>query len=286
MRRPSILLTALCALAALAGCGDRAILRPIQSTGPGPQLPRPFRPVVATVNIASAWGWPEGTGPVTGEGLRVGLFADKLAHPRTLLVLPNGDVLVTETASPGPDRGHAGHTLRGALMYTLTEEAGEHVQSANRIILLFLSFLLSLVVLAVIVGELAQPRSISGWDKCLVTASLVLVWTFGNAVYALHYAHLFYTSDDGGRDCAGGGMDGMRAKGRKRRKGEKAEGWQHDIHNCAPSLGQAGFLPSPCPSALSPFRPSAFTTPARSSPPSGTRTPRRPASGPAPFRAD
>jgi glucose/arabinose dehydrogenase len=136
MRRPSILLTALCALAALAGCGDRAILRPIQSTGPGPQLPRPFRPVVATVNIASAWGWPEGTGPVTGEGLRVGLFADKLAHPRTLLVLPNGDVLVTETASPGPDRGHAGHTLRGALMYTLTEEAGEHVQSANRIILL------------------------------------------------------------------------------------------------------------------------------------------------------
>ena len=74
---------------------------------------------------------------------------------------------------------------------------------ANRIVLLFLSFLLSLVVLAVIVGELAQPGAISGWDKCLVTASLVLVWTFGNAVYALHYAHLFYTSDDGGRDCAG-----------------------------------------------------------------------------------
>ena len=30
--------------------------------------------------------------------------------------------------------------------------------------------------------------------------SLVLVWTFGNAVYTLHYAHLFYSRDDGGKD--------------------------------------------------------------------------------------
>ena len=74
---------------------------------------------------------------------------------------------------------------------------------ANRIILLILSCLLSLVVLVVMVGELAQSGPISGWAKALVTASLVLVWTFGNAVYALHYAHLFYTGDDGGRDCAG-----------------------------------------------------------------------------------
>src|SRR5438128_11350565 len=107
MRRLPLLLTALCTLAALAGCGDRAILRPVQSTGPGPQLPKPFQPVVPTVNIASAWGWPAGTGPVAAEGLRVTQFAENLAHPRTLLVLPNGDVLVTETADPGPARGHA-----------------------------------------------------------------------------------------------------------------------------------------------------------------------------------
>jgi len=74
---------------------------------------------------------------------------------------------------------------------------------ANRPILLILSFILSVVILAVLVGELAQGGQISALDKAIVTVSLVLVWTFGNAVYALHYAHLFYTTDDGGRDCAG-----------------------------------------------------------------------------------
>ena len=136
MRRSSAFLTALCALAVLAGCGDRAILRPVQSTGSYPQLPRPFSPVVPTVNIASAYGWPAGTGPVAAEGLRVTQFADNLAHPRSLLVLPNGDVLVAETADPGPDRGYAGHSLRGALMYTLQNESGANVPSANRIMLL------------------------------------------------------------------------------------------------------------------------------------------------------
>jgi len=134
-KRPA-LLTAFAALALAAGCGDRAILRPVQSTGAYPQLPKPFSPVVPTVNIASAWGWPAGAMPVAAEGLRVTQFADNLAHPRTLLVLPNGDVLVTETASPGPDRGHEGRSLRGALMYTLTSEAGANVPSANRIMLL------------------------------------------------------------------------------------------------------------------------------------------------------
>ena len=74
---------------------------------------------------------------------------------------------------------------------------------ANRVILLILSFVLTVIVLAVLVGELAQKGPIPAVDKIIVTVSLVLVWTFGNAVYALHYAHLYYTSDDGGRDCAG-----------------------------------------------------------------------------------
>lgn len=136
MRRIPALLTSLCALASLAGCGDRAILRPVQSTGPGPQLPRPFSPVVPTVNIAVASGWQPGEGPVAAEGLRVREFAGELAHPRTLLVLPNGDVLVTETASPGPDRGSEDRSIRGALMYTLQGEAGANVRSADRIMLL------------------------------------------------------------------------------------------------------------------------------------------------------
>ena len=80
--------------------------------------------------------------------------------------------------------------------------AAAAANDANRIVLLIISFLLSVVILAAIVGELTQGH-LSGLDKALVAASLVFVWTFGNAVYTLHYAHLFYTSDDGGTDLAG-----------------------------------------------------------------------------------
>lgn len=136
MRRVPVFLTAFCALALLAGCGDRAILRPVQSTGPYPQLPKPFTPVVPTVNVATAEGWPAGAGPVTAEELRVAEYASGLAHPQSMLVLPNGDVLVTETADPGPDRGHADHSVGGALMHSLRGESGDNVRSADRIILL------------------------------------------------------------------------------------------------------------------------------------------------------
>ena len=73
---------------------------------------------------------------------------------------------------------------------------------ANRGVLLGLSFLLTAVILAAVVAELGQSE-LTVIDKTLVAASMVLVWTFGNAVYTLHYTHLFYSADDGGSDCAG-----------------------------------------------------------------------------------
>lgn len=74
---------------------------------------------------------------------------------------------------------------------------------ANRLTLLVISFLLSVVILSAVVGELSQASLLGPWDKGLVAASLVLVWVFGNGVYTLHYAHLFYSADDGGKDRAG-----------------------------------------------------------------------------------
>lgn len=74
---------------------------------------------------------------------------------------------------------------------------------ANRLVLLIISFLLTIVILAAVVGELARHGQLGPWGKGLVAASLVLVWTFGNAVYTLHYCHLYYSRDDGGDDRAG-----------------------------------------------------------------------------------
>ncbi|HEU4876801.1 MAG TPA: DUF1345 domain-containing protein [Sphingomicrobium sp.] len=73
---------------------------------------------------------------------------------------------------------------------------------ANQLVLLVINFLLTVVILAAIVAEIGQGAQLGPWDKGLIAASLVIVWLFANAVYTLHYCHLFYTSDDG-KDCAG-----------------------------------------------------------------------------------
>ena len=76
---------------------------------------------------------------------------------------------------------------------------------ANRLTLLVISFLLSVIILSAVIAELAQAQAhaLTPMAKALVAASLVIAWAFGNAVYTLHYVHLFYSADDGGKDCAG-----------------------------------------------------------------------------------
>ena len=84
---------------------------------------------------------------------------------------------------------------------TLRQAAARN--DANRLTLLVITFLLSAVILSAIIAQLAQRSQLTPLDKGLVAVSLVVVWTFANAVYTLHYAHLFYTIDDGGMDRAG-----------------------------------------------------------------------------------
>ena len=74
---------------------------------------------------------------------------------------------------------------------------------ANRAVLLFLTVVLVAVVFVAIIGVPRSSGAIDGPDKGLIVASLVLAWTFGNAVYALHYAHLFYSPGDDGQDHGG-----------------------------------------------------------------------------------
>ena len=74
---------------------------------------------------------------------------------------------------------------------------------ANRATLLILSVILSMVILITVAGELIGPHHPAPIEKLMIIATLALAWTFANMVYALHYAHLFYTSDEGGKDRAG-----------------------------------------------------------------------------------
>lgn len=100
--------------------------------GPDPDLPEPESSLVPTVNIAPARGWSEGERPSAASGTRVTAFATGLDHPRWLLVLPNGDVLVAESNAPAREtRG-----VKGWAMEKVMKRAGAGVPSANRITLL------------------------------------------------------------------------------------------------------------------------------------------------------
>lgn len=85
-----------------------------------------------TINVPEVTGWPAGQAPRAAQGLSVQRFADGLDHPRTMFVLPNGDVLVAEAQSPPRDSSG----IEGKVMSRLMSKAGAGGVSANRISLL------------------------------------------------------------------------------------------------------------------------------------------------------
>ena len=122
------------ALAVLAGCGESARLPLSAGVGPDPTLPPPNKTLIPTLHIATAKGWPEGSKPVPAPGTAVGVFASGLDHPRWVYVLPNGDVLVAETAAPPSPEDHKG--IKGRITKMVMKRAGSGTPSANRIRLL------------------------------------------------------------------------------------------------------------------------------------------------------
>ena len=73
---------------------------------------------------------------------------------------------------------------------------------ANRATLLAVSGVVILAILVAIGSEVSQKDKLDALGKALIIATLALAWLFSNAVYALHYAHVFYLQN-GNRDQGG-----------------------------------------------------------------------------------
>jgi glucose/arabinose dehydrogenase len=128
MRHLSLIVAASLLLAACQAGSDEAFV----GFGADPDIPAPEDDLLPRVNPAKAIGWPEGAAPVAPEGFVVTRFAGDLAHPRWLLVLPNGDVLVSEASSePKPPKG-----LMDRIAQRVQRYAGALKPSPNRIMLL------------------------------------------------------------------------------------------------------------------------------------------------------
>lgn len=141
MRRPFLIIIGILAVV-LIGAGiwflrpDVARLPLDQVVGRVPQLPDPRDQMIPTVRVAPATGWPDGAMPQAAAGLKVEAYADKLDHPRWLYRLPNGDMLVAETAAPPPVKGTGSTGITAWVEGYLMKRAGAAVPSANRITLL------------------------------------------------------------------------------------------------------------------------------------------------------
>lgn len=106
---------------------------PIEKTeGLEPLLVEPDSERIPSVSLADTIGWQPGEAPTAAKGLAVSRFAEGLNHPRTMLTLPNGDVLVAETSAPQ----RAGEGITGFFMGLAMKFVGAGTPSANRIVLL------------------------------------------------------------------------------------------------------------------------------------------------------
>lgn len=156
--------------------------------------------------------WPQGTGYTAAMNLRLG---KTIAPPRFILftVLFVGGLFA---AIPPLGWGRGAMTafdiasavfLVGISTLLRKGEADQmrkaaNANDANRVGLLVLTGVTMLVILTSVAKEMqakTDPIAVA-----LVVGTLVLAWLFSNTIYALHYAHLFYSDcDETGRDHGG-----------------------------------------------------------------------------------
>ena len=86
------------------------------------------------MNVAKANTWKGDAKPIAVNGLSVAAYARNLQHPRWILVLPNGDVLVAETNAPARPDDNKG--IRGWFFRKFMKKSGGAAPSADRIVLL------------------------------------------------------------------------------------------------------------------------------------------------------
>ena len=86
----------------LAGCNETAP-DPKTQIGAKPDLPAQEQYLMPPMHVASVVGWKQGETPTVADGLQITALATGLQHPRSLYVLPNGDILVVESKAPGTE---------------------------------------------------------------------------------------------------------------------------------------------------------------------------------------
>jgi glucose/arabinose dehydrogenase len=118
------------AVLALVACGP-APIDPRRQIGPHPVLPDIHQYLVPPMHVVHNVGW-SGATPKPAPGLSVNAFAKNMKNPRSVYVLPNGDVLVAESdGPPGPI-----NRPKEFVMNWVEKQAHSSVKAGQQIVLL------------------------------------------------------------------------------------------------------------------------------------------------------
>jgi glucose/arabinose dehydrogenase len=120
-------------VAVLGACSEKASLEPAQQSGSNPTLPEARRFLMPPMQVPEKAGWKPGQTPTVAAGLEIKKIAGDLMHPRQLYVLPNDDVLVVESNSPGTE---AITTPKQLLAGSFKGRSGKSAKGGNRITVL------------------------------------------------------------------------------------------------------------------------------------------------------
>jgi glucose/arabinose dehydrogenase len=117
----------------LSGCGKEEKVEFSKQIGAAPVLPKAQDFLVPPMQVPGGVGWKGDAKPAVVEGLQIEKIASGLQHPRQLLVLPNGDVLVVEANGPGEE---AVTTPKQVIAGIVKGRSGKGGKGGNRVTLL------------------------------------------------------------------------------------------------------------------------------------------------------
>ncbi|MGA7436563.1 MAG: sorbosone dehydrogenase family protein [Luteibacter sp.] len=124
---------AMACVAILGACSEKASLDAAQQSGSDPSMPKARNFFVPPMQVPDFAGWAQGAMPTVAPGLKVEKIAGDLKHPRQLLTLPNGDVLVVESNGPGQE---AVTTPKQLIAGMVKNKSGKGAKGGNQITLL------------------------------------------------------------------------------------------------------------------------------------------------------
>lgn len=161
----------------------------------------------------------------TGKALAIG---NRIAPRRFLLFLAVliGGFLAYRAAWPGGKWTDAAAMAfdAGAVVFLvslvplLSDSSADVIRAhaaqndANRPLILIVTSLLTIIAMVAIAGELDGARQGHLVSLVKLVGTLLLIWLFANSIYALHYAHAWYTrSEETDGDMGGIDFPGTKA---------------------------------------------------------------------------